>query len=338
MNQSTFFTRGLRVGRLFGIEIWVHWILLVLLVLGALMTWRNSEGDLWGLLLMAAITASLLLSILLHEFGHCYAAYRMGGGARSVILWPLGGLAECDYPQIPRAQFWVSIGGPLVNLGLAIVFSAVYLLPDPVPGSAAFYGFRIAEYVVELNLFLLVFNLLPIYPLDGGKVFLAAAWHRTGSLGKAGWLTVVTTRIAIPTAIVLGIFARILQIEFLFIFGGIFMIFILVWCWLETEKFRQRLHELEEDHLFGYNFSQGYTSLEQSGPAGGSPRERRPSWRERWKQRRLAREAEERAEMREEVDRLLDKISREGMASLSRRERQYLEVASRKLQEDSRTS
>ncbi len=332
MQRSEFLHKGFRVCRLFGIDIWVHWILAVMLTIMLLTEWVKSGAD---IVLTLSYPLIILTSILLHEFGHCYAAKRVGGGARSIILWPLGGLAECDYPQIPMAKFWVSLGGPLVNVALAILFSwAFFIEPNP-ESRFSEIAIMVGEEMVLLNSFLLIFNLLPIYPLDGGQIFFALAWKKFGSLGKAGWTTVVTTRIAIPTVIILGIVANALQIEFLFIFGGIFMIFILAWCWLKTETLKQELEHMEEDYVFGYNFSQGYTSLESSGGSRHPSKPRRPGFFARLKQKRLAKEQEARAQMKAEVDRLLDKISQEGMNSLSKKERQFLEVASKKLQEDS---
>ena len=63
----------------------------------------------------------LFLSILLHEFGHCFAARSVDGDATEVLLWPLGGLAYCDVPHTPRANLITALGGPAVNLGLCVM-------------------------------------------------------------------------------------------------------------------------------------------------------------------------------------------------------------------------
>src|SRR6516162_2685303 len=105
------------IGRLFGIQIRVH-ILLPIVFLGLLIRVAASKdfpiAGTW--LDLSMVLGFLFLSILLHEFGHCFAARWVEGDATEILMWPLGGLASCDVPHTPRANFICVICGPLVNL------------------------------------------------------------------------------------------------------------------------------------------------------------------------------------------------------------------------------
>lgn len=324
MAYRDFKTSGVRVGRLFGIDIWLHWLFLILLAFNLHGSWTTEKSlSSMGEALLG--TACVFGIILLHEFGHCYAAHRMGGGADAVVLWPLGGLAYCVAPNIPRAQFWVAAGGPLVNVGIAILYE-VLVVPFVLPQLNNRFLVVPLQNIEHWNLILLIFNLLPMWPLDGGRIFQAIVWGKTKSLGKASQMTVYVTWGTIALTLILSFG----PVEFLNL-GGL-TICILFWCVFETEKLRRGLKESEEDYVFGYDFSRGYTSLGRTGGAVEKPR--KPTFFERRRQRRLEREKQQNAEMRQRVDSLLDKISAEGMQSLSAKERAFLEEASRRLGND----
>src|SRR5689334_6032227 len=110
--------------RPFGITIRIHWMFPVValgLILQAALarseTVRYPEG---GWIDMALLLGLLFFSVLLHEFGHCFAARMVHGDASEVLLWPLGGLAYVDVPHTPRAHFLTAAAGPAVNLVLAL--------------------------------------------------------------------------------------------------------------------------------------------------------------------------------------------------------------------------
>ncbi len=321
MTYRDFKTSGVRVGRLFGIDIWLHWLFLILLAFNLHGSWTTEKS--WSSMGEALLgTACVFGIILLHEFGHCYAAHRMGGGADAVVLWPLGGLAYCVAPNIPRAQFWVAAGGPLVNVGIAILYE-VLVVPFVLPQLSNRFLVAPLLNIGYWNLFLLIFNLLPMWPLDGGRIFQAIVWGKTKSLGKASQMTVYVTWGTIALTLILSLTGNV------FPRFGPLTIFILFWCVFETEKLRRHLKESEEDYVFGYDFSRGYTSLGRTG--GPVEKPRKPTFFERRRQRRREREKQQKAEMRQRVDSLLDKISAEGMQSLSAKERAFLEEASRRL-------
>jgi Zn-dependent protease/CBS domain-containing protein len=126
------------------------------------------------------LVASLLffVSILVHELGHAVVALRHGVRTRSITLFIFGGVAQLERdPRDGRAEFWMAAAGPLVSLSLAGLFYACAALPFVGPSAAA-----VARYLALINLILAVFNLVPAFPMDGGRLLRGALW---GSMGKA---------------------------------------------------------------------------------------------------------------------------------------------------------
>ena len=185
---------NIRLGRIGGVEVRVNWSLLVIF---ALIVWSLADGvfpsqnpglsD--GVHLAMAIVAAVLFfaSLLLHELGHSWVARREGLEIDGITLWLFGGVSEFKtrFPSA-AAESRIAIAGPLVSLGLGVIFVLIALagLPSAVDGVAAWLGY--------INLTLLVFNLIPALPLDGGRVLRAALWRRRGDLG---WATRIATEI-----------------------------------------------------------------------------------------------------------------------------------------------
>lgn len=119
--------------------------------------------------------------VLLHEFGHAFACRSTGGRADRIVLWPLGGLAFVDPPLRPSAVLWSIAAGPLVNVVLFPILQLLVL----VTGQHGFIVLSADAHraVVDLwllNILLLLFNLLPFYPLDGGQIVRALLWFKLG--------------------------------------------------------------------------------------------------------------------------------------------------------------
>jgi Zn-dependent protease/predicted transcriptional regulator len=182
------------IGRLGGVEVRLHWSLLAVF---ALIVWTLADGvfpsqnpglsD--GAYLGAAIVAALLYlaSILLHELGHSWVARREGIGVDSITLWIFGGVAQFnDRFASAGAEFRVAVSGPLISIGLGVLFILIALagLPSAVDGAAAWLGY--------INLILAAFNLLPASPLDGGRVLHAALWRAKGDFA---WATRIASEI-----------------------------------------------------------------------------------------------------------------------------------------------
>lgn len=132
---------------------------------------------------------SLFLIVMLHEFGHALACRQVGGAASKIVLWPLGGVAYVDPPPRPAATLWSITAGPLVNVVLLGVFYGLALRARHAGwGVAAPHAYELLWAICFMNLGLLIFNLLPIYPLDGGQILRSLLWF---VLGRARSLRVV---------------------------------------------------------------------------------------------------------------------------------------------------
>ena len=175
------------LGRIAGIRIGVNWSWLVVFVL---LVWSlasavfpsQNEGLSDGAYLAMALAAAALFfaTLLAHELGHAFQARREGMEIDGITLWLFGGVATFrgSFPSA-GAEFRIAIAGPLVSLALGLGFMAVALLPlaEQVDAVAAWLGY--------INLLLLVFNLLPALPLDGGRVLRSALWSWRGDYGSA---------------------------------------------------------------------------------------------------------------------------------------------------------
>ena len=157
---------SIRLFRLAGIDLYLHWSWFIVAMFEINLRSGRYASPIWNVLEYL----SLFCIVLLHEFGHALACRQVGGRADQIVLWPLGGVAYVDPPQRPGATLWSIAAGPLVNVMLVGVFYAVALLLEVtrVPLSPDVVGFLSA--IMFINFCLLVFNLLPIYPLDGGQL------------------------------------------------------------------------------------------------------------------------------------------------------------------------
>lgn len=125
----------------------------------------------------------LFVIILMHEFGHALACRQVGGEAHQIVLWPLGGVAFVNPPQRPGAVLWSIAAGPLVNVALIPIFAVLMQLAR----ARGLYGFapdsyRLLYNIQRINFVILIFNLLPIYPLDGGQILRALLWFPFGAM------------------------------------------------------------------------------------------------------------------------------------------------------------
>ena len=181
---------SIRVGRLAGIPIGVQplWLVIVGLItwsLGAVYYPNQVDGIAPGLAYGLGLLSALLLfaSILLHELGHAVVARRHGVEIEEIDLWLLGGVARMKgYPKTAGDELRFALAGPAVTLAIAATFGIVALaLPSSAPA-----GLRaVVEYQLFVNAAILVFNLLPAFPLDGGRVARAVLWARSGDLSRA---------------------------------------------------------------------------------------------------------------------------------------------------------
>jgi Zn-dependent protease len=340
---------SLPIGRLFGITVRVH-LLFPLVAVGLILraAWGTTKPLPEGAWMDATVMVALLfLSVLLHEFGHCFGARSVGGDAQDVLLWPLGGLAHVEVPQNPRANLLTAAAGPLVNLllcvasGLLLYFACGGAMPiwNPFEGyhvRTDQQTFPVANWytagwtmvspyspaAILTNLFyvnwmLFLFNMVLVgFPMDAGRILQSILWFFVG-YRQATFVAVIA---GIVTTVVVGLYA-IVQQEVLAL-GLAF--FIWVAC-------MNQWHVLElgaDDSLFGYDFSQGYTSLEREHGSTAAPAPPKQSWWKRWRQQRAQKKQQREQERREgeerRMDELLEKISAQGMAALTDEERRFM--------------
>jgi Zn-dependent protease len=165
--------------RFAGINVYLHWswFLLAIYVFGAQNQFVNYSSRLWLVLDYLA----LFVIVTLHEFGHALACKQMGGRANQIVLWPFGGVAYVSPPPRPGATLWCIAAGPLVNVALLPVLTVLALLasergwPSLRPDA-----FQFLITLLKIDLMLLLFNLLPIYPLDGGQILQSLLWFFFG--------------------------------------------------------------------------------------------------------------------------------------------------------------
>lgn len=166
---------GLFLGRWFGIDVIVHWTFLLLV--GLLMAAQLLSGASWAT--VAGSTTLLLavfLCVLLHEFGHALTAQAFGIRTQDITLLPIGGLARLErIPENPWQEFWIALAGPAVNVAIVALLLPVAValggLQDLWRGDLTAVSF-LAQ-LISINVTLVAFNLLPAFPMDGGRVLRA---------------------------------------------------------------------------------------------------------------------------------------------------------------------
>jgi len=205
--------------RFSGIDVFLHWSWFLV----AAYEIRSQGGS--SITENALGYLGLFLIVLLHEFGHALACRQVGGRANRIVLWPLGGVAYVDPPQRPGATLWSIAAGPLVNVALIPTLWWLASLNHASvwtdTGAANFAG--ALPTIFWINVGLLVFNVLPIYPLDGGQILRSLLWF---VLGRARSLMIATVFGFIGIAIFI-VLAFVRQNFWL----GAIAVFMLMNCW-----------------------------------------------------------------------------------------------------------
>lgn len=250
------------LGRILGIPIGLDysWFLIFILLTWTLaVSYYPAEFRNWSTVeywIVGAVTAIMLfVSVLLHELGHSVVAMRYHIPVRRITLFIFGGVAEIGAePPGAMAEFWIAIAGPIVSFALAALFGLLEFIVTPIAPLLA-----LAKYLAFINAALALFNLIPGFPLDGGRVFRAIVWGMTQSLRRA-------TMIA-------GNVGRFIGFIFIFfglwqIFGGNFInglwIAFIGW-FLESaangQIQQQRLESLLTGHRVSEVMSRSYTAI-----------------------------------------------------------------------------
>ncbi len=217
------------LGHVAGIELAIDhsWLLIFGLISFSLSRTFAAEQASWGQpeIWTAALLAAILFfaSILLHELGHSLVALRLGVPVRSITLFIFGGLARLDRePERPRDEVAIAVAGPLVSVGLGILFSAAAALLPAATLPAQLVG-AVFRWLGTINLALAAFNAVPGFPLDGGRVLRGIAWAVTGSFARATGIAAAVGAAFAWSLIGFGALAAILAGQVL---GGLWMVFI----------------------------------------------------------------------------------------------------------------
>lgn len=201
-------TGAFKFARVFGIPIRVHWTFFVLVLGYVLYAGYDTDWDKLAMMWSAIFVFVLFFLVILHEFGHALTARRYGVNTRDIILLPIGGVARLDHlPEKPAHEFWVAIAGPLVNVAIAALLSLYLLKFSPEQRWEIVNGVVFSEgnyflneysdldrflfFMAFLNVILAGFNLIPAFPMDGGRILRALLSIGLGRLNA----TLVAARI-----------------------------------------------------------------------------------------------------------------------------------------------
>ena len=168
---------SIRLFRFDGIDVFLHWSWFLVAAFEISNQSRRYSSLTWNVLEYLA----LFLIVMLHEFGHALACRQVGGSANQIVLWPLGGVAYVNPPQRPGATLWSIAAGPLVNVALLPVLFVLGTLSRWLGWAETMPDvYALLRAVWFINFGLLIFNMLPIYPLDGGQILRSLLWFVMG--------------------------------------------------------------------------------------------------------------------------------------------------------------
>jgi Zn-dependent protease len=232
---------SIRLFRLAGVEVSLHWSWFLI----ALYRIERGSGRYTSIMWNVLEFLALFLIVLTHEFGHALACRQVGGTADRILLWPFGGVAYVNPPQRPGAMLWSIAAGPLVNVVLLPVLYGAHLAtislgwPDTMPDAYQFVWM-----VMWINASLLAFNILPIYPLDGGQILRSLLWF---VIGKARSLMAATVVGILGIVCFIGIAIWVREVWL-----GLISIYLLFICWGGLQQARMLLQQAKLPRRPGY--------------------------------------------------------------------------------------
>jgi len=320
---------------------------LLFVVLTLCFGWPQGQGHGKGDLAWVGLASVVILfvSVLLHELGHCLAVIRLGGRINEIVIWPLGGLLPVRVPHEPQRELAAVLAGPLVNLLLCLACAPLL----SVTGDANLHGLLhplrpagltdglawaiVLKLAFWINWMLLILNLLPAFPFDGGRAVRAALsvlWPVSGHL-HASHVVARTARLAAVVLLIVAVLVHapnntsLVPTSFALALLAIFIFFS-----ARHEEEQQVEAEMEESE-FGYDFSQGFTSLEREehGPEE-DPQSPLGRWLENRREANRRRQEENEAEDEHRVDEILARLHETGMDGLSAEDRALLDRVSKR--------
>ena len=248
-----------RIGTVFGVPLKMHgtWVLL--------MAFYALSGFFSGGAANAALSLGLALItfavVVLHELGHIAAYHRYGVETKDIILTPMGGIARGigNIAASPKKEFIIAAAGPAVNVALAALsFLAIKAVPWLSFGDSGVIAWTLTNWFLNVNLILLVFNLIPALPMDGGRMLRAALTPRLGFLPA----TRLAARIARWSTLAMAIYALYIGSVTLFLVAG--AVFVMSWMELAQAHLGQAAAARSAFQLFRGGFGRG-----PAGAAGG---------------------------------------------------------------------
>jgi len=211
---------SVRLGRILGIDVYMHMTFLLLLLWVGVSHYlpRRDLGDAWSGIVFILV---LFAIVVLHEFGHALTARRFGIKTRDITLLPIGGVARLErMPEDPRQEFLVAVAGPAVNVVLAAIFAVLLIGRGAgLSGDVSMVGGDFLGKLLWINVGLAVFNMIPAFPMDGGRVLRALLAMRMDH--------VRATQIAATIGQTLA-----LGFGFLGLFTNPFLVFIALFVWM----------------------------------------------------------------------------------------------------------
>ncbi|MCU9847550.1 site-2 protease family protein [Defluviimonas sp. WL0024] len=182
------FARAVKLVDIFGFQIKVDpsWLLIAALIVWTLSSGYFpqalpglAQGDYLALAIISML--ALFAGLILHELAHSLVARHFGLGVGGITLFVFGGVAELDEePESPRSEFWIAIAGPIMSLALAAIAWLAYRALEGAEVSAPLQA--VFEYIALINFVLALFNLIPAFPLDGGRILRSILWRMRGDL------------------------------------------------------------------------------------------------------------------------------------------------------------
>lgn len=206
--------RSIHLFRFAGVDVYLHWWWFLAAIYEIKGGTRSYSSIGWNI----AEYLALFVIVLMHEYGHALACRQVGGVADRIVLWPLGGVAYVNPPQRPAPILWSIAAGPLVNVALLPILAGLNML-----GSANPDVHILLRNILWIDIGLLIFNMLPIYPLDGGKILRSLLWF---VLGRAN---------SLMTAVVIGFIGAIGLVGLAFwqqsLWLGLVAVYMVMNCW-----------------------------------------------------------------------------------------------------------
>jgi Zn-dependent protease len=232
---------SIRLFRFAGIDLFLHWSWF----LAAAYLIQNQPGKYSSIAWNTLECLALFAIVMLHEFGHAVACRQVGGRADQIVLWPLGGVAYIDPPPRPGATLWSIAAGPLVNVALYPILLVVFTLGRSLGWAETMPDvLRLVGSILNIDKWLLLFNILPIYPLDGGQILRSLLWF---VMGRARSLLVATILgfVGVAGFIGLAIYTR-------SVWNGAIAVFMLMNCWSGLQHARALLRFAKLPRREGY--------------------------------------------------------------------------------------